>query len=473
MTEEITYLELSETEGSAHKFYEVVINGTDVRIRYGRIGDPGQVQTKAYASADQAKTEAGKKIREKLRKGYESAVMGQRQKRPISRRSVASTASTAQPSPILWRFDSGSPAFGIFISPDHCWLGNQQGRVFKLDWQGQVVNQYQLPQGVKCLIEDDCWIYAGCDDGNVYDLTGKLARLAYEIDPNVDIYWLDIHDGILAVSDANGGLAKVDPEGDVEWTRLSPGRSAWMVRCDDRGFYHGHTAGVTLYDRDLGRQLWHQPTDGAVLFGWQADDRVYAGTSGRKVYGLNKTTGEVQNLYSCDASVYSCATAAAGTYVFAGDSSSSIYCFGPDGKRLWKVATGCGSALSMQFLNDRLYIVTTDGILACMDASETAIAAAQAGQFPKAVAISAPAAITPSSSTLESTSDPTGGVVVECFRHEGKLRVRVLSEGYHTDWMVQFPREIRQEGAKYLVEEIREARQGGFYRAYGEIKKLV
>jgi hypothetical protein len=32
--------------------------------------------------------------------------------------------------------------------------------------------------------------------------------------------------------------------------------------------------------------------------------------------------------------------------------------------------------------------------------------------------------------------------------------------------------EIREEGARYVVEEVREAEGGGFYRALGEIKRL-
>jgi len=39
----------------------------------------------------------------------------------------------------------------------------------------------------------------GCDDGNVYDLSGKFPRLAYEIDSQLDIYWLDICDGSISV----------------------------------------------------------------------------------------------------------------------------------------------------------------------------------------------------------------------------------------------------------------------------------
>jgi predicted DNA-binding WGR domain protein len=58
MAEEKTYLELSQTEGS-HKFYEAILNGTEVSIRYGRIGDRGQMQVKSYPTAEKAKAEGG------------------------------------------------------------------------------------------------------------------------------------------------------------------------------------------------------------------------------------------------------------------------------------------------------------------------------------------------------------------------------------------------------------------------------
>ena len=81
MADEKTYLELSEDQGSAHKFYEVAIAGTQVTIRYGRIGDTGRIQTSDYPTPEKAKAAADKKIQEKLRKGYEVAVPGDRQKR--------------------------------------------------------------------------------------------------------------------------------------------------------------------------------------------------------------------------------------------------------------------------------------------------------------------------------------------------------------------------------------------------------
>jgi len=54
MTEEKTYLELSESDGVSHKFYEVVVNGTQVSIRYGRIGNKGQTQAKTYPTPEKA-----------------------------------------------------------------------------------------------------------------------------------------------------------------------------------------------------------------------------------------------------------------------------------------------------------------------------------------------------------------------------------------------------------------------------------
>ncbi|WP_017316642.1 WGR domain-containing protein [Mastigocladopsis repens] len=473
MAEEKTYLELSEANGGSHKFYQVIVKETEVIISYGRIGDLGQTQSKTYPTADKAKAEATKKINEKLKKGYEHAVIGVRQKRPVTRRQVTSNASTAKHAPILWKFNSASAAFGIFIDTNRCWVGNQAGQVFALNHQGKVVNQFKLPDGVKCLVADDVWIYAGCDDGNVYDLTGKLPRLAYKIDENVDIFWLDIKDGLLGVSDANGSVTTIDHDDESQWTRLSQGDSGWMVRCHEAGIYHGHSKGVTMYDYKEGRMLWHQKTGGSVLFGWQQGSAVYAGTSDHKVYSFSNK-GEAKAVYKCDAAVYSCATTLDGQYVFAGDNSSSVYCFNQVGERLWKLATGCGSALSMQFLDNCIYIVTTDGSLACIDASEAAIKAAQEGIVPQATMIKAPTSGgTAPSAVLETTTDTSLGVIVECIREGGKLRIRVVSPGYNPNWNVQFPKDMRQEGDRYLVQEVRQSASGCFYRAFGDIKKLI
>jgi uncharacterized protein YwqG/predicted DNA-binding WGR domain protein len=65
---EPVYLELSD--GKSHKFYETTVNGTEIIIRYGRIGTTGQSSSTTYATAETAQAEAAKKINEKLKKGY-------------------------------------------------------------------------------------------------------------------------------------------------------------------------------------------------------------------------------------------------------------------------------------------------------------------------------------------------------------------------------------------------------------------
>lgn len=472
MTEETIYLELSEETG-VHKFYEVITTDTQVRVRYGRIGDAGQTQINDHATQELARKFAQKKVREKMSKGYAHAIRGQRQKRAVTRRQIVSQRSSASQAPVLWKFASGRPAFGIFIDAQHCWVGNEAGHIFGLDHSGQVQAQFSLPDGVKCLVADDIWLYAGCDDGNVYDLSGKIPRVSYQIAPDVDIYWLDILHGSLAVSDAAGHVALVNHEDESEWMKKTEFNGGWMVRCGEEGIFHGHSGGVTMYRSLDGERVWHQHTRGQVLFGWQEESMVYAGTSDHKVYSFSKD-GQPGSVYACDAAIFSCATAENGKYIFAGDNSSSIYCFAKDGQRLWKLGTGCGSALSMQYFNDRVYIVTTEGCLTCIDVSEAAIQAAQAGTLPQTVQVKAPPVIaTPAPTMLENATNAGNGIVLECFREDGRLRMRVITPGHDANKRVQFPQNIREDGARYVVDEIRVAARGGFYRTYGNIRRLV
>ncbi|WAL72284.1 WGR domain-containing protein [Kitasatospora sp. YST-16] len=478
---QVTYLELSEDEGSAHKFYEVTVKEAELTIRYGRIGESGTTKTTVCASAEKAAAQAAKKIGEKVRKGYAPAVRGVRQRRSVTRRQITSSRSTAHQAPLLWRFRSGSPAFGVYVGEEHAWVGNEKGDVYTLTTDGQVTGRFGLPDGVKCIVADDWWIYAGCDDGKVYDLGGKVPRVAYEIAQDVDIYWLDIHDGVLGVADERGGLTTVDHEDEFQWRRSAQGSSGWMVRCDADSVYHGWSAGVARYAKRGGDQLWHTRTKGQVLFGWQEKDEVFAGTSQGWVHRLRKADGSEAAAYKCDAAVFSCAASPDGEFVFAGDNHSSVYCFAADGTRLWKLGTGCGSAYSMQYRDGRLYLVTTDGSLACLDASQGAVRAAEQGTLPATAEVSgagvervaAGAELETVSAGAVAAGTGAGGIEVECVAEGGRLRVRVVTPGYDAALRVQFPKDVRVAGARYLVAEVRRSESGGFYRARGEIKRLL
>lgn len=473
------YLELSEDQGSSHKFYEVTINETTVTIRYGRIGDNGQTQVSQFTTEEEAGKFATKKVLEKSKKGYAPAVLGERKKRENTRRVIESKPSQIKHKlPLIWKFQTGSAAFGIYIDKTNCWVGNERGDVFRLSHQGEVGLHHRLPDSVKCIVADSDWIYVGCDDGNVYDLTGKRPRLSYEINEKIDIYWLDINDGLLGVSDASGRATIINYEDEEQWSKQQAGRAAWMMRCDDRGkVFYGDSVGVTAFNGPDGKFEWEHKTVGAVLFGWMEEETIYAATGNSLVQSFSKQGIHLRD-YNTDATVYSCAASKGGEYIFAGDYYSSIYCFNSNGQRLWKLATGCGSAFSMQYFEEKLYIVTTEGVLACIDASEQAILDAKSGILPEYKDIKIAAAqLSPSmaigdTAVLETTRDAVNGVKLRCYKEGGQLRVKVISEGYHSDWHVQFPKNLRQDGTTYVVDEVREASQGGFYRVLGNILKL-
>jgi Ca-activated chloride channel family protein len=65
------------------------------------------------------------------------------------------------------------------------------------------------------------------------------------------------------------------------------------------------------------------------------------------------------------------------------------------------------------------------------------------------------------------------GVELHCVREGGKLRIKVLSEGYDATKNVQFPRSIRAEGVRYVVEGLEPSSDGTFYRVQGSITRFA
>jgi Ca-activated chloride channel homolog len=75
--------------------------------------------------------------------------------------------------------------------------------------------------------------------------------------------------------------------------------------------------------------------------------------------------------------------------------------------------------------------------------------------------------------TMPTTNEVGTGVELQCLREGGKLRIKVLSTGYDPTKNVQFPRAIRAEGARYIVEKLELSSDGGFYRVPGSISRLT
>lgn len=78
-----------------------------------------------------------------------------------------------------------------------------------------------------------------------------------------------------------------------------------------------------------------------------------------------------------------------------------------------------------------------------------------------------------SAADLETTDAVGDGVLVQCVREGSKLRARVVSDGYDPDYNMRFPRDIRDEGTLYVVDEVIEGPGGKSYIACGKIRRLV
>ena len=88
----------------------------------------------------------------------------------------------------------------------------------------------------------------------------------------------------------------------------------------------------------------------------------------------------------------------------------------------------------------------------------------------------ASAAVTKAAKTaadLETTDSASGGILVQCVKDGGKLRARVVQDGYEPDWNMRFPRSIREEGFLYVVDEVNTAPDGKSYIASGAIKRFI
>ncbi len=80
----------------------------------------------------------------------------------------------------------------------------------------------------------------------------------------------------------------------------------------------------------------------------------------------------------------------------------------------------------------------------------------------------------PASAADLPTTDTIGdGILVQCVKDGSKLRARVVSDGYETDWNMRFPRSVREENMLYVVDEIKIGPDGKSYIACGDVKRFV
>ncbi|MCB9655763.1 MAG: DUF4132 domain-containing protein [Deltaproteobacteria bacterium] len=86
-------------EGSSNKFWEIEIDGVSLTTTYGRIGSKGQTSRKTFDSAEKARAEHDKLVKEKTKKGYScvdarAAVDAASSSAPVGSSAVPATSSS-------------------------------------------------------------------------------------------------------------------------------------------------------------------------------------------------------------------------------------------------------------------------------------------------------------------------------------------------------------------------------------------
>ena len=82
------------TEGGAHKFWRVRVEGCTQSVHFGRIGATGQTLSKSFASPEQARTATDRLIARKVTRGYVEVTgdpAAQIAPKPVARRRSRST----------------------------------------------------------------------------------------------------------------------------------------------------------------------------------------------------------------------------------------------------------------------------------------------------------------------------------------------------------------------------------------------
>ncbi len=425
----------------------------------------------------------------------------------------------------LWKM----PAWGLWVDHDGIWFGNRQGIVLKFNHDGEACQEWNLPKNVSNFWVREGSAYATCDDGYIYDLSGKLPEIFYQARwDKVSLwsdFWLNGLTGISAnqvdrhqnetetylhIADGYGkitqlllGNSSASTKWECQWEYKTDLQRTWFFTTDGKQIYQGHRQGVNAYNVSSGKLVWSQSTETEVLCGLVTDDGLIIGCSDRWLYRLGKDgdlkakTTTITPLAKCEGGVYSCTKSENGAYLFVADHETYLYGFTAAGELLWRRPTGCGAALNLRWYDERLYATTTEGTLAVFAVDAATLETLTKDYQQKNLLTQNPVVVgstisqplvnlpikpkMPRKSSKSKSAAPvtplgtasiTEWVIVECILVGNKIRVRVVSEGYQSDWSVQFPTKLREVGARYRVSKLTPVPEKNFYRAGGIIERI-
>lgn len=326
------------------------------------------------------------------------------------------------------QFSSG---FGLHVDEDRILFGDEEGSIIELDHKGNVIKRSKLDQGVRCIVKDGGFIYAGGNDGGLYDLTSNEPRLMCRIEDFGKVYCLDVKHGIISASDENGYVALVNYEGEIMWKKLGA-TDGWMVEMDDDFIYHGTIGSVEKMEKMTGDEIWKQESLAPVNYGTRKDDKILVAITNR-VIQVDSETGKTLNEYkNKDSDTIYCCDKGDGL-VFAG-SDNCVLVYQEDSEKLLYNLKVNHRPYSIKYYRGRLYLIGKSlfTILSLTkDSIESMLERGGKSKFvPKRienifvdVPLVAPLTRVESINTVRAR----GGIIVECVKDGDRLRVKPVT----------------------------------------------
>lgn len=268
------------------------------------------------------------------------------------------------------------PILDLWVDDQGCWLCLRDGRIVVLNHQGALIQQYQLPKDSHCLALLDETPYVACQDGNLYELTGKLPQAVYDLRPLNQTYYqylilaLEAGQHHLAVADACGYLEVINTELRRQWQHHEPDHwQSWFLGSDEQTLYQGHYRGVTAYDLSTGKRQWFQALETPVLCGLVTTDSLIIACGNRTLYRL----GKVPDLKTQEVSVTPFYTSTDIPYCLALAEDRTSFWLGTHNSRLERldftgtvkddIQLGVGGITAIQAWREALYATTGQGIV--------------------------------------------------------------------------------------------------------------
>jgi outer membrane protein assembly factor BamB len=271
------------------------------------------------------------------------------------------------------------PILDLWVDDQGCWLCLRDGRIVVLNHQGDLIQQYPLPKDSRCLAVLEETPYAACQNGNLYELTGKLPQAVYDLRPLNQSYYqylilaLEAGQHHLAVANAYGYLEVLNTELRRQWQHHEPDHwQSWFLGSDQQTLYQGDYRGVTAYDLSTGKRQWFQALETPVLCGLVTAEHLLIACANRTLYRLEKVpdlkTREVSvtPLYTSTDIPYCLALAEDRTSFWLGNHQGILEQLDFNGVVQAKIPLGAGGITAIQAWQEALYVTTGQGKIICL-----------------------------------------------------------------------------------------------------------